>query len=261
MSIKCLNELALAKLYKDTKDEKYLEIIDARIDSLYKEGKYETLSNEQLVLIIQKYNDESCWSLLYEKTEKSIHRIMNTFVHEYYRKNEYDDTFAVLKIGWVKSVNKYNITKATAGFVPFASTLMRQEFSNSIGYKRTKEKDGSSVITRPISTVQSNTGEIDNSDSSSAGAALNIMEDETSQDEMYRIELKDLMNRKLKVLKTYYPLSYEMLIKNIYQGKTQTEIAEEYNIKQSRVSRHITLGKRFLKTRITEEEYYSCYKK
>ena len=67
-----------------------------------------------------------------------------------------------------------------------------------------------------------------------------------------------LIKQKLRLLKKYHPVSYEMIIDSFYKEKTQTQIAEKFNIKQASVSRYIKIGKNFLKDTISEKEKEAC---
>lgn len=250
----CLTELQLANLYKKTKDSKYKNMLETKIDNLHKTDTKGEYTNEQLVLLIQKYNDARYWKLLYDRTKNTIHDVFHKEVKSFDKINKKEEVYSVLKTGWVKSVNKYDIYKATAEFHPFSSYLIHQEYILTMNKRFTKQKDGVSVKTIPLSTVHSNNAESDREDIASSNAAINLLEDEESTLDIHRLELQELLDLKLNVLKTYYPMSYEMIKEYYYNDKSQIEIAEEYNIQQTSVSRHIRVGKRFLELRFTKDE-------
>lgn len=229
-------------------------MIEQKIEDLHENGTDEEYTNEQLVLLIQKYNDAKYWKLLYDRTKNTLHDVFHKEVKSFDKINKKEEVYSVLKIGWVKSVNKYDIYKATAEFHPFSSYLIHQEYILTMNKRFTEQKDGVSVKTIPLSTIHSNNTESDKEDIANSNVAINLLEDEDSSLDIHRLELKELLDLKLNVLKTYYPMSYEMIKEYYYNEKSQIEIAEEYDIQQTSVSRHIRVGKRFLQLRFSKDE-------
>ena len=86
----------------------------------------------------------------------------------------------------------------------------------------------------------------------------NILIDEYSEEMYNNLEVKELVDQKMKMLKKYHPVSYEMIIDSFYNRKTQTQIAEDFNIKQVSVSRYIKIGKNFLRDVISTNEKEAC---
>ena len=82
--------------------------------------------------------------------------------------------------------------------------------------------------------------------------------DEYSEEMYNNLEVKELVDQKMKMLKKYHPVSYEMIIDSFYNRKTQTQIAEDFNIKQVSVSRYIKIGKNFLRDVISTNEKEAC---
>lgn len=234
-----------------------------------KEEELNNMSNEELVLLIQESLKNNCdemqknlyWETLYKKTERSIYNIYNRDVKEEYRTAEMkDDIITILKTGWVRAVLKYDISKdnTKSCFVSFAQIVMYQEYINNFAKKITSKKIGKSVRATLINNIRVTKAAIDNTEKSKSRCADNVAFDKHSEESYDLIEVKDLMNQKLNLLKRYHPKSYEMIIENIYNERTQSDIANEYNIKQASVARHIKKGKSFLKNIITEEEKESC---
>lgn len=236
---------------------------------MIREEELKELTNEELVVLIQEAEkDSDCnelqknlyWEALYEKTKNTIYQTFHKNVNAEHKK-DMEDIITILKTGWVKAVFKYDITKdnTKSCFVPFAQHIMCQEYINSFAKRMTKDKMGKSVRETLISNVNVSKALIEeNTENAKNGCMNNIIIDKHSNDLYNHIELKDLMDQKLNILKTYYPRSYEMIIENIYKERTQNDIANEYNIKQTSVSRHIKKGKTFLKQIITEDERDSC---
>lgn len=237
-------------MYKDTKDSKYKKIINRRIYFLHKQNNVNELTNEQLVLLIQKYNNPIYWEKLYENTEATIYDVFYKYVRPFDKINNKEETLTVLKTGWANAIRKYDIYKATANFHPFCSYIVHQEYINQMNRRSTKEKDGVSVKTMPVSNMNFNeSDEIDKME-----AIDKLFEDVTSKEAYENFELKELIDLKLNVLKTYYPMSYLFIKEYYYNDKSQVELAEEYNIQQTSISRHIRRGLKFLKLRFTKTE-------
>ena len=81
-----LSELQLAKMYRESQDESLLKIIDDRIKDLYANADPYSLTNEQIILIIHKYQDEYYWGVLYEKTKNSIHSTIHKYANAYHKR-------------------------------------------------------------------------------------------------------------------------------------------------------------------------------
>ncbi len=216
------------------------------------------LTNEELVDYIQLTNEEKYWEALYKKTEGAIYSVFHKKVNKYYKETMREDMLSLLKVGWTKSVVKYDKTKATSSFVAWATTLMEQEY---IGFakKRNKKRDGSSVRSDLIGCVNNaNIMANEQKDKAISGCITNILEDKSSQDDFNRMEIKNLVDQKLKLLEKYYPVSHQIIIENIFLRKTQNEIANSCGLKQTSVSRYMKLGKNFLRDTITEVEKEAC---
>ena len=231
---------------------------------MLKVEELQKMSNEELVLLIQKADENNCtdyqknlyWDVLYEKTKKCIFNTFNKYVNAKYKNEEKDDIIMILKGGWVKAVFKYDITKDNTKtcFVPFAQHIMWQEYMNTFAKRMSSNRTGVSVNTMLLNSINTAKAQMDNK-------KINyneIISDKRGEKEYELIELKDLLKKKLKILKHYYPKSYIMIVEHIYNEKTQNDIAIEYNINQASVARHIRKGKMFLKEIITPEEKELC---
>lgn len=216
------------------------------------------LTNEELIVKIQLTNEDKYWARLYEKTEACIFNIYHKKVHKFYKETMKDDIISLLKIGWTKAVVKYDLSKATCGFVAWASTIIEQEYV-SFAKKRTKLRDGSSIKAEYFESVHSsNLFNNEHEDKALNGCVVNILEDKDSQNDFFELERNNLVDQKLLLLKKQYPISYKIIIDNIFLCKTQNEIANEFGLKQTSVSRYMKLGKTFLKQNITKDEKESC---
>lgn len=228
---------------------------------MYTNEEYElldSLTNEELVDLIQITKLDKYWMKLYEKTERCIFSVYHKKVNNYYKETMKDDIISLLKIGWTKAVVKYDFSRATCGFVGWASTLMEQEYI-SFAEKRNSFREGSSVRAEFFNSVNSSV--IKNyvhEDKAKNECVANILEDKNSLDEFNKMEIENLINQKLLLLKKSYPMSYKIIIDNIFLYKTQNEIANNLGLKQTSVSRYMKLGKNFLKNTITETEKEAC---
>lgn len=236
---------------------------------MFKENDLIKMSNEELVVLIQEANkDSNCdelqknlyWEALFKKTERAIYQIYNKDVKTEYKVEMKDDIITILKTGWVKAVLKYDISRDNTKtcFVPFAQYVMYQEYVNNFAKKITSKKIGKSVNATLINNMHITKASIENTEKAKNRCADNIATDKHSEELYDYIEIKDLMNQKLNMLKRYHPKSYEMIIENIFNERTQNDIADEYNIKQASVARYIKKGKSFLKQIITKEEKEAC---
>lgn len=226
---------------------------------MYTKEEYEkllSLNNEELVVKIQLTNEEKYWARLYEKTEACIFNIYHKKVHKFYKETMKDDIVSLLKIGWTKSVVKYDLSKATGSFVAWASVLIEQEYI-SFAKKRTKIRDGSSIKSELLESVHSISNN-KNEDKTTNGCIVNILEDRNSQNDFIKLETNNLINQKLLLLKETHPMSYQIIVDNVFLRKTQNEIAIEFGLKQTSVSRYMKLGKKFLKRTITTDEKEAC---
>ena len=123
---------------------------------------------------------------------------------------------------------------------------------------RTAEKEGKSVRADCLGCLNNSFLNSQTSDKALNETIDNILVDKPSEEIYHRFEVKMLIKQKLRLLKKYHPVSYEMIIDSFYKEKTQTQIAEKFNIKQASVSRYIKIGKNFLKDTISEKEKEAC---
>lgn len=265
-----LSELKLAKLYNKTNDGKYLDLIENRVQDLYdNNANPDTLNNEQLVLLIQKYGCDIYWTALYNKTKNSIHYCIHKYASEFYKTeyNNCDDTeqtdlFAIVREGWYKAVQTYDITKGKAGFVAYASTIMYQHYVR-MTRKYNATHNGSSVNTISAEGVHSNKTE--SMSSTSQSKMLDNVYADTTQD-MLIYEGQDYMKQKLELLKEYDPIVYQVIMLRFYGQLSQLEIVDRMSTEGKKkrnktwVSRQIKKGKAFLRSKIPEEEYREIIK-
>ena len=224
---------------------------------LDKTSTTEQLSNEELVSIIQKGNcADEYWCMLYKQTEESIYSVYHKKVHAHYKANYKDDILSILKIGWAKAVKTFDNTKCK-WFVSWAMLLMEREYIN-FAKCRTAEKEGKSVRADCLGCLNNSFLNSQTSDKALNETIDNILVDKPSEEMYHRFVVKMLIKQKLRLLKKYHPVSYEMIIDSFYKEKTQTQIAEKFNIKQASVSRYIKIGKNFLKDTISEKEREAC---
>lgn len=240
------------------------------MNNLLTEHDLDNLSVETIVMLIQnsskgiincsKVQVELFWEVLYKKTENSIYDTFHKeVIFDEWKRNESikEEIITILRTGWVKAVYKYDITKDKTKkyFVAFAQYLMHQEYVNCYGKRHTKEKNGVSIKEVFINSVVVYKGDIKDSSRKELIEAIEV--DKNGNKDYDNIEVSDMLKQKMDILKKYYPMSYEMIIKYVFEEMSQQEIADEYNIKQSCVSRHIKKGKNFLREIISEDELYA----
>lgn len=232
-------------------------IVSNETENLIETFKTEELSNEELVSLIQKGgNTDKYWYMLYNQTKGCIYNVYNRKVHSHYKKHYKDDILSVLKIGWAKAVNTFDNEKCK-WFVSWAILLMEREYI-SFAKRRTSEKEGKSVRAECLGCLNNSYLNAQTNDKALSEAIDNILIDNKSEEMYHRFETKMLIKQKLKLLKKYHPISYEMIIDSFYKEKTQAQIAKDFNVKQASVSRYIKIGKNFLKDAISIQEKEAC---
>ena len=260
-----LTELQIAKLYNKTNNQRYLDEIDNRIKYIHNSGMDPNkLSNEQLVLLCQKYDEDIYWNALYNKTKNSIHFCINKYANDFY-KAEYNvstnkedtDLFAIVRLGWLKAVNTYDIVKGNAGFIAYASTLMYQHYIK-LTRQVNQKHNGLSVNAMYIESVHSKEA----NDNISSAAQVKIMDAiNTDHETGYALlETKEFVKQKLQLLKEYDELMYDIVILHYFKDKTQVEIAKIYERNKTWVSRQLRRAKQFMKSRITDDDYLRLIK-
>ncbi len=261
-----LTELQIVKLYNKTKDQRYLDAIDKRITDIHdSQIEPEFLSNEQLVLLCQKYNEDIYWTALYNKTKNSIHFCINKYANDFYKAEyvnsidkENTELFSKIRMGWLKAVNTYNIVKGNAGFVAYASTLMYQHYVK-LTRQINQKHNGISVNAMYIESAHSNSiNEVANT------ASKNKMTDAVCQDyeekDIILFEAKEFVKQKLQLLKEYDELMYDIVVLHYFKGLTQVEIAKKYERNKTWVSRQLRRAKQFMRSRITDDDYLRIIK-
>lgn len=261
-----LTELQIVKLYNKTNDSHYLDVIDQRIEKIHDSHiEPDTLSNEQLVLLCQRYNEDIYWTALYNKTKNSIHFCINKYANDFY-KTEYvnsedkenTDLFSVIRLGWYKAVNTYNIVKGNAGFVAYASTLMYQHYIK-LTRQVNQKHNGLSVNSMYIESVHSKSA---NNGVSTAAQVKMIDAINTDYDEkdIAIFEAKDFVKQKLELLKEYDKTMYDIIVLHYFKGITQVQIAKIYKRNKTWVSRQLRRARQFMRSRITDDDYLKIIK-
>lgn len=212
---------------------------------------YNEATNEELVDLIQRTNESIYWDALHTKTKKLFHYVFHKHVNSFYKENYKDEVYSVFKIGWVKAINTYNASKATSGFVPYASEIMRQHYE--MFRRRIKEdRIGKSVRYDLFSGVSIDSEK--NDDKMQNGCITNIMKYEC--DDFHDIEIKDFIKEKLVLLEKEDPIQYLFIKKHYLEGISQKKLGELYNMNQSAISRKIRKGLNFLRNYIKKEDVY-----
>lgn len=208
----------------------------------------ETLTNEELVKKIQQTNESYYWNELDCRTQRLYSYALREYVHPYYKETMKEDIMSILKLGWVKAVNKYDEEKATADFIAFCAKLMEQayvQFARRINEK----KIGTSVRDEVLSSVT--VDGYDNTDKMTQGCIDNIMKYDV--EEYKDIEMKDYIRDMLERLQEHDRLQYIIIKKHCIDGVTQKDLGEQLKMSQSAISRHIKKGLRFLQKEIQSE--------
>lgn len=235
-----------------------MRIVLNKTDKLDETLKTEQLSNEELASLIQKGEGDTdkYWYMLYNQTKECIYNVYHKRVHSYYKNNYKEDILSILKIGWTKAVNTFDNTKCK-WFVSWAMLLMEREYIN-FAKRRTSEREGRSIRSECLGCFNNSFLNSQTNKRALNEAIDNILIDEYSEEAYNNLEVKELVDQKMKMLKKYHPVSYEMIIDSFYNGRTQTQIAEDFNIKQVSVSRYIKIGKNFLRDVISTNEKEAC---
>ena len=261
-----LTELQIVKLYNKTNNQKYLDEIDNRIRYIHNSGMDpDKLSNEQLVLLCQKYNEDIYWNALYNKTKNSIHVCINKYANSFY-KAEYNasedkestDLFSDIRLGWYKAVNTYNILKGNAGFVAYASTLMYQHYIK-LTRKVNQKHNGLSVNAMYIESVHS-TSVNEGQSNTSKSKIVDAISIDSSKNDISIYETKDFIRSKLNDLKEYDETVYNITMLHYFKGVTQVEITKMYERNKTWVSRQLKKARQFLKSRISDKLYLEIIK-
>lgn len=264
--LKSLNELQIAKLYAKTKDQKYLDLIDTRIAELYENNiDPDELTNEQLVLLCQKYGDNKYWDALYSKTKNSIHYCINKYANDFYKAEyatsddkENTDLFSSIRLGWLKAVETYNIVKGNAGFVAYASTLMYQHYIK-LTRQVNQKHNGISVNAMYIESVHS-TSVNERENTAFKNKMVDTVYTDSNTNDMAIYEAKEYIKQKLDQLKEYDETMYEVVMLHYFNDMTQVQIAKIYKRNKTWVSRKLKRAKQFMKARITDEEFLQIIK-
>lgn len=235
-----------------------MRIVLNKTEKLDETLKTEQLSNEELASLIQKGEGDTdkYWYMLYNQTKECIYNVYHKRVHSYYKSNYKEDILSILKIGWTKAVNTFDNTKCK-WFVSWAMLLMEREYIN-FAKRRTSEREGRSIRTECLGCLNNSFLNSQTNKKALNETIDNILIDEYSEEMYNNLEIKELVDQKMKMLKKYHPVSYEMIIDSFYNGRTQTQIAEDFNIKQVSVSRYIKIGKNFLRDVISTNEKEAC---
>lgn len=228
------------------------------IEYFAKKGEgYVAEENEDLVELIQLTDKKKYWDKLYHKTENLVHSVYHKYVNSFYKKNQKEDMYQILYIGWVRAVKFYNRKKATGKFHAVASFLIHQAYVQ-FAKKITKDKDGSSVKHQLLCDVNIESSE--NQERNTEGVVTAIMKDDSTQTEIKHLELKEFVKDKLNVLKRRDYQLYELVYKHIFEERTQKSLCEEYHMNATTMSRKIKMAYEFLRNLIKPEEllYTKC---
>lgn len=261
-----LTELQIVKLYNKTNDQCYLDAIDERITNIHdSQIEPDFLTNEQLVLLCQKYNEDKYWTALYNKTKNSIHFCINKYANDFYKAEyansvdkENTELFARIRLGWLKAVNTYSIIKGNAGFIAYASTLMYQHYVK-LTRQINQKHNGLSVNAMYIESAHSNS-----INQMTSSASKNKVTDAVCQDyeekDIVLFEAKEFVKQKLQLLKEYDELAYDIVMMHYFKDLTQVEIAKKYKRNKTWVSRQLKRAKQFMRSRITNDDYLKIIK-
>lgn len=208
--------------------------------------KTEKLSNEELVSLIQKGGStDKYWYMLYNQTKDCIYKVYHNKVHNHYKSHYKEDILSLLKTGWAKAVNTFDNEKCK-WFVSWAMLLMEREYINFAKCRNAK-REGKSVRTDNLGCLNNSFLNSQTSDKALYETIDNILIDKHHEDIYHNLEVKMVLKQKMELLKKYHPVSYEMIVDSFFNEKTQTQIAQEFGMKQASVSRYIKIGKNFLR--------------
>lgn len=217
--------------------EQIVELLKTRNAKIIK-----AISNEKLIDLIQAGYDEA-WEILYNKTQKSIHKVFHDHVHEYYKSTMEEDMYSILHFGWTKAVLTYNKEKATANFVAYASYLMQQQYIMFVR-KIKPDRIGKSVRYELLESIITEDPSKNYSDKQKESLIQNILE--YKKDIYGTKENLILLKDALAALKQEKEDLHELIVLHYLEGIPQTKIAEMHNHGQSYISRKIKQAIKFL---------------
>ena len=206
------------------------------------------LSNEGIVSMIQKTDEQRLWKELDMRTKELYSSVMRDKVHPYYKENMREDIMSVLKIGWVKAVKTYSDEKATAEFVPYCSFIMWQNY-RMFARRITENKVGNSVRDEALSCVTAD-GYPEN-EKMSQGCVDIIMKYDC--EDYNQIDSHDYVNDILNRLKQHDKTQYTIIKAHCIEGMTQKDLGILLEMSQSAISRHIKKGMKFLRRELDKE--------
>lgn len=205
-------------------------------ESIYTKEDINEYTNEELIDFIhnEDINSEMYWELLWIKTKNCIFRVFNTSVNSYNRDRNSEEIFSVLMQAWIHAVNTYDRKKATSEFYKYCIYIIRQQYSR-YSSRINAEKTGRSVKHVYLEEYIHDTN-LSNCD------LLDVIEDESSTEDFYNIELKIDMYNNLEKLKNCMPDVYNYIVEYFFMHKTYVMIAEKYEVNTITVQRGVKKG-------------------
>lgn len=208
-------------------------------ESIYTKEEITKYTNEELIDFIHEQEDNNMyWELLWIKTKNCVFRVFNTSVNSYNRDRNSEEIFSVLMQAWTHAVNTYDKKKATSEFYKYCIYIIRQQYSRYAS-RINAEKTGKSIKHVYLEDYIHERSCF--SDSSNVGL-LDIIEDESSFEELLKTELKIDMYNNLEKLKKCMPDVYNYIIEYFFQHKTYLMIAEKYEVNTITVQRGVKKG-------------------
>lgn len=176
------------------------------------------MTNEELVTLA-KQGDQAAKEELFSINLKFSNHIANKFCS--FKDSRYEDFVAVANLGMVKAFNSFD-PAIGANFITFAARCM---FSEILMFLR-KQRRNIPTTNLESSLVGKRTGE--------SFCLLDILYDETDLVRVY--EDVEELNRVRDLLKILPPIYQTVAIGCFFNGKSQTEVAEEIGLSRAYVS-------------------------
>lgn len=208
-------------------------------ESVYTKEQINEYTNEELIDFIHETNDNRAWEILWIKTKNCLFKVYNTTVNSYNKDRNSEEVFSVLLYAWMHAVKTYDREKATSEFYKYAIYIIKQKYIRYAS-RTNAQKDGKSIKHLYLEDcLYANNGSVVDSSSCSF---IDVIEDESSLQELDSVLDKNDIEYNLKKLKNSMPDVYNYIIEYFFNNKTFLAIAEEYNVTSTSIQRKVKKG-------------------
>lgn len=252
----------LMEEFNNTGDYLYLLIIyNDILDNINNEP--ECMKPEELTVIIQNYGKDKIWNtpkpidyyweVLYNYSIPIMKSVKNKRSGDIYKlvynSLTEEDVMTILRMGWIKAVKTYDLSKATAPFAPYAYIRMDYEYIRLVSQKFTSTKSGKSVHSISYECFGSNEDDYDNH----TDYVDNLLVRDDSEDLAKQFELADYINSKVRELRKLGKIEDSKILNGtFFENKKQVDMAEELQLHQSNISKRLTKIYNYLRDDINQ---------